>query len=217
MKNFKAIIFDMDGVLVDSEPLQVESERFVCKENNINIPLSEWDNFKGKTNQTIFQYIINNFTDGSLNAEELSEQKRSTYLELANSRLSLIPGVVEFLEKVRSRFDKIGLATSSSQRVQEAVFHQFDLHKHFDALITGDMVSIGKPHPEPYQKAAERLGLDPAICIVIEDSDNGIISAKGAGCLPIGITTSFSKERLKQAGAEHVVDSFEELTQLLGL
>jgi beta-phosphoglucomutase-like phosphatase (HAD superfamily) len=84
-------------------------------------------------------------------------------------------------------------------------------------LITGKDVVNGKPHPEPYLKAAERLGLLPQVCMVIEDSDNGIKSAKAAGCLAVGITTSFAKERLMQAGADYVVDSFSELASLLSL
>ncbi len=217
LQNIKAIIFDMDGVIIDSEHLQVEAEKIVCKNHQIEIPDSEWSNFKGKKNIDIFKYIIENFSSEKLDPQQLADEKGQIYLKIAPEKLKLIPGAIEFIHKAKKHFEKLAVATSSGPLTQKLAFDIFDLHPHFEVLITGKDVVNGKPHPEPYLKAVERLGFLPEVCLVIEDSDNGIKSAKAAGCLAVGITTSFPKKRLLQAGADYVVDSFSELASLLSL
>jgi beta-phosphoglucomutase-like phosphatase (HAD superfamily) len=92
----------------------------------------------------------------------------------------------------------------------------FNLSPYFSTIITGEDVINGKPHPEPYLKTAEKLGVAPANALVIEESLNGVRSGKGAGCRVIAITTSFPRESLIEIQADYVVDSFAELERLLG-
>ena len=92
----------------------------------------------------------------------------------------------------------------------------FNLRPFFSATVTREDIISGKPHPEPYLKATEKLGVVPANALVIEDSVNGVRSGKGAGCPVIAITTSFPRERLIEFQADYVVDSFAELERLLG-
>lgn len=216
MKQFQALVLDMDGVMVDSEPLQVEAERLVCQRYGIEIPLSEWKYFKGKKNLAIFTYIIENFAaDKTLDPQKLSQEKRLIYLELIH-RVLPFPDAVDFVKKERTRWEKLGVATSGSRLVQEQILKRFALLSYFDTIVTGDDVVGGKPDPEPYLLAAHRLGVSPERCVVVEDADNGILSAKAAGCRAYGITTSFPRERLLEVGADVVVDSFQELSRALG-
>ena len=99
--------------------------------------------------------------------------------------------------------------------MQELAFSQFGLSNYFDVVVTGNDITHGKPHPEPYLKTAEKIGYSPLQCLVIEDSTNGIRSAKAAGCRAVGIATSFSSDTLLAAGADVVVQSFAELGKIL--
>ena len=210
-KTIEAIIFDMDGVIVDSEPLQVEADQWVCETNGIVLEGADLSRFKGKPNRDTFAYIINTFTDGSLSVSDLVDQKRKRYVEISRERLALVPGSEEFLASVRKKISKIALATSSNRMIQKFTFDKFDLHRYFDTVTTGDEVTNGKPHPEPYLLTLKKLQISPERVYVIEDSGNGVLSAKAAGCKVIGITTSFSREFLLENGADMVVDSFEEM------
>jgi HAD superfamily hydrolase (TIGR01509 family) len=210
----KAFIFDMDGVLTDSENLYVFAEQEVCRNNGITIPDSEWQNFKGRTNKDIFTYINSNFGNNSFDINQLIDQKRAIVLSRLD-RVELFPGVIDFLKFVRNYYSRIGLTTSTSRPLQEKIFNFHQLNKYFDEIVTGDQVAIGKPNPEAYILTLQKLGVTPDDAIVIEDSDNGIIAAKAAGCFTIGISHSFPREILLKAGADIVVDTFPELRQLL--
>jgi HAD superfamily hydrolase (TIGR01509 family) len=131
-------------------------------------------------------------------------------------QMRLIPGSREFIQKTYERGFKLGLTTSALQENQQRIFEMFNLWPFFSTIITGENIINGKPHPEPYVKTAEKLGVVPANALVIEDSVNGVRSGKAAGCRGIAITTSFSRERLMKLKADHVVDSFAELERLLG-
>lgn len=216
MKNMiKALIFDMDGVIVDSEQIHMDAEVYTCKKFGLEVPLSEWEFFKGKTAVDIFDYIVKNFGSSDVSVLDMIECKVEAYLEMAPKRMELIPNSLQFIKNNRKLFQKFALTTSSKRVAQEMIFNKFNLDSLFDVIVTGDEVVNGKPHPEPYLITVEKLELNPGQCIVIEDSDNGIISAKKAGCRVVGITTSFDRERLLKSGADLVVSDFLELECIL--
>ena len=214
----KAICFDMDGVLIDSEWLMAATEQAICRRHGIPVPESEWRSFKGKTNREIFGYIVERYGAGrDLDVTQLSQEKRELYLERVIGEVKPIPGALEFLERARARYKVLGLTTSNSRLVTDHVAHCFKFDSHFDVIITADDVPLGKskPDPAPYLLTAARLGVVPAECYVIEDSDNGVLSAVGAGCEVVAITTSFDESTLRKAGAHIVASSFVELAWLL--
>jgi HAD superfamily hydrolase (TIGR01509 family) len=208
MKEIEAIIFDMDGVIIDSEPLHVQAEHIVCKQYGIDAPWQEWERFIGNTEYAMFEYIIQNFTDGTLSVYELIREKQIVFSKLISEKLQLIPGSLEFIRWARAQYRKLALTTSTECKIQQKIFTMYRLHSYFDVIITGDKIQRGKPHPEPYLKTIEALNLAAHLCVVIEDSLHGIIAAKEAGCRVVGITTSFSEEKLLNAGANIVVGSF---------
>lgn len=215
LAHFPNIIFDMDGVIIDSEPLQVSAEKHVCSNNRLHVPNHEWLTFKGKTHRDIFDYIIRTYGDDSMSVDALIEQKR-TYVKRHLHNVKLIPGILGLLSHLRNfrPAKKIALTTSNVRAIQEMVFDRMHLDMYFDKIVTGDDVKNGKPDPEPYIFTTQQLRARAEQCVVIEDSDNGIRSAKAAGCYAVGITTSFTREHLLVAGADFVVDSHEALKGL---
>lgn len=207
----RAIIFDMDGVIVDSEPIHCQVEHALLKQYGIDAPWSEWDKFIGLAEHTVFQYIIDNFTDGTYSVEELTKAKYEVFISVLSEQVQPIPGVLDFICRASKRYGKLALTTSSGKEVQKKVFELFDLQPYFDVVITGDHIQHSKPHPEPYIKTVNALHLPAHNCLVLEDSLNGITSAKEAGCYVAGITTTFSEVRLLDAGADLVFDTFSSL------
>lgn len=216
--DFEAIIFDMDGVITDTEPLHVEAERLTCAEFDLRAPVERWEGFKGRTTLAIFEALIAEFGAGRRDLDSLvmAERKLDHYLRLATQGLPLVPGVVDFIKQARRHCRHIGLATSSERPIQEVTFRRHALAPYFDAITTGSELTYGKPHPEAYLKAVAKAGCAAGKCLVIEDSDNGIKSAKAAGCLPLGITTSFPPEYLVACGATDTFDRYQELPVRFG-
>jgi HAD superfamily hydrolase (TIGR01509 family) len=212
----KAIIFDMDGVIVDSEPIHEKAEMETCREFGMEVSKDEWDGFRGKKLEDIFSYASKKYGTGNEPIEEMIKRKIERYLSLALAGMEPVPGAYEFLQKLkRSGKYRYALTTSGRKFQQDQILAKIGLSGFFEDIVTADNVKNGKPHPEPYAKTVEKLDLQPAECLVIEDSDNGIISAKAAGCLVCGITTTFSREKLQSAGADFVVDGFSELADML--
>ncbi|MEN9230700.1 MAG: HAD family phosphatase [Thermostichus sp. DG02_5_bins_236] len=222
MQSFDSLFFDMDGVIVNSEPIHAQAGVIALQRCNLLIELAPISlQFKGRTDWDMFAYIVECFTDTPKEEQRaaiqrLIEEKATAFADLLE-QVPLVPGVLEFLAASRQRFATLALTTSATRRDQERIFNRFNLGPWFDGVITAEDIQRAKPDPEPYLKTADRLGVDPSLCLVIEDSTNGIRSAKGAGCFAVGITTSFRPEELRQAGADAVVESFAELAELLNL
>ncbi len=205
----------MDGVITDTEPLHQEADQWACETFGITVPDAEWHAFKGTTSKDTFACIIKNFTDGSVPVADLIRAKRVRYIEIARERMMLVPGAVDFIQYAGTRVPKMALVTSSSRGVLDLVFEKYKLRSYFNVTVTGNDITKGKPDPEPYLFALQKLCTSPVHTCVIEDSTNGIISAKAAGCKTIGITTSFPRDVLRAKGAPIVVDSFSEMYAIL--
>lgn len=212
----KAVIFDMDGVIVDSEPIHELAEAQICREFGMEVPREEWDNFRGKKLEDIFSYASGKYGSGNEPIEKMIERKIEVYLARALEDMRLVDGVREFLEELKnSRRYRFALTTSGRKFQQEKILAKFGFAGFFDIMVTADDVNQGKPHPEPYLITVEKLAEHPNQCLVIEDSDNGILSAKAADCQTCGITTTFSRERLDAAGADIIISGFSELGKIL--
>jgi HAD superfamily hydrolase (TIGR01509 family) len=212
MKPVKAVIFDMDGVIVDSEPLSVASEKATLDTYGIKIDPEDWSTFKGKTSLSIFNSIIDKYGVKDLTAQEMRQEKMAHYARLFEDMISVYPEFADLIEYLRPKYTII-LTTSSGSDVQKKIFDRFDLHEYFDHIITGDMVSNGKPHPEPYLLTLSKAGLHADDCIVIEDSDNGVTSAKGAGIRTIAVTHTFPEHKLSHS--DFIVDGLAKIKELL--
>jgi len=216
MINVNTILFDFDGVIVDSEPAHAKSKKLVLEKFNITYPPSIFEDFKGKTDQVFFDFV----------SENLDAQKRSPsmYLDAKNilfeeltTEIKLIDGFLPFQQKAKTKGIQTALVSSTTwysfQRIDQ-IYHLTNL---FDLVITGADTIMHKPHPEPYLKAIQKLNLNLENTIVIEDSPNGICSAKEAGCIVFGITNSFSGQILQDAGADEIIESYNELANRIQL
>lgn len=207
---YTGIIMDLDGVLVDSEPLHEDALRTVCTQHGIRVTPAALDAVKGRGEREVFEYLIQEHGDGRIDPAVLVEQKRAAYRQLL-PRIEPIDGAFAFVRRVARSGARMALTTSSPRVDQEAVFEMFDLASLFEVVVTGDDVTRPKPDPQPYRVTAERMGLRPEACVVVEDSVHGVESARRAGCRVIAVTTSFGERALRAAGAHRVVDGFEEL------
>ncbi|MFO0704733.1 MAG: HAD family phosphatase [Candidatus Andersenbacteria bacterium] len=213
-RSLRGIVFDMDGVLFDTEPLNQQAEQHICQTRGWDIPEREWQHLRGKTNHSVFTHLLQVARVAATEEllDELIQQKRAEFLRLA-ATAQPIKGALAFVRRVRLLYERLALTTSSNRLVQQALCERFLLAEIFDTVVTGDDVprGKGKPDPTPYLLTISRLWLDPRLLCAVEDSLNGVRSARAAGCFVTGLTTSFSRAELTQAGAHLVVSSFEEL------
>lgn len=211
-----ALVLALDGIITDTEPLHEEADRWTCETFGISVPNTEWPKLKGTTSRDMFEHINAMFADGTISVDDLIQAKRIHYVEIAREHMTLIPGALDFLRYIKLMAPAVGVVTSSNRGILDLVFEKYRLHHYFTATITGDDVKNGKPFAAPYLLMAQKLRMPPETICVIEDSINGVISAKRAGCRVIGITTTFPKEPLSAKGADIVVHSFPEIYDLLG-
>ncbi|RYD27041.1 MAG: HAD family phosphatase [Verrucomicrobiaceae bacterium] len=208
----KGILFDMDGVLIDSEP--VHEEAIVALSGELGDPIRDkvlLFSFKGAPEKNMAARFLDIYPGTTLTIEDIIRRKVEIFAGLFGS-VRLVEGAKEFVQASHASGRKHGLTTSATLHTQQQAFSTFGFGLYFDTIITGEDIQRGKPDPEPYLLTAERLGLDPAECIVIEDSINGVLSGKAAGCAVVALTTTFPREDLAAAGADFIVDSFAELS-----
>lgn len=208
--DFKAIIFDLDGVIINSEELHARAKRMTLNRFDIPYPESIFSDFKGRPDLDFWSYVVHEFTGDSYSVACLDGYKRIVYISMSDE-IALIPGVMEFIKIVRKKFPHMGLVSSATLPDFSVAEQKFHIRQWFDRMILGEDTENHKPHPEPYLKALSGLSVKAQEAVVIEDSPNGVISAKAAGCFVIGIATSFMAEELEAAGADLAVNTFEEL------
>jgi len=214
MLGIDSILFDLDGVIIDSEAMHNAAVAQAVAAHGVALPESLFDEFMGIPDEQLLEHINRTYLGGRFGVAELLAEKQVAYLAVAD-QLQAIPGAVEFIRATRPHFRGFAVATSSLRSNQVLAFDRFDLHDCFDAVVTAEDVARTKPDPEPYRRAAERLGIPAAACVVIEDSVNGILAGKGAGCRVIGITTTYPAATLAAAGADAVCTTFDEIRAIL--
>jgi HAD superfamily hydrolase (TIGR01509 family) len=201
----------MDGVLIDSEPLHEQS--IIALSAELGDPITSkavLDSFKGAPEMVMAGRLKEFYPASAGSPQQLILRKLDLYTELF-PQVPVLPGVIDFLQRARSRGMRFALTTSANRATQELSFRTHELGPWFEAIVTGEDIARGKPDPEPYLLTAARLGLDPSDCVVIEDSLNGVLSGKAAGCAVIAITTTFPRAALEALGPDLVIDGFNEL------
>ncbi len=210
LSNFEGVIYDMDGVLTDSEPLWKIAMEDVFK--SVGCPLTKED-FQRTVGLridevTAYWYQVSPWPDASPKDVEHAIVQRM--IELLTERATPLPGVIESLEFFASRGLKIGLATSSYQVLIDCILDTLKIRHFFQAIHSAEFELFGKPHPAVYLTTAKSLGLDPRHCLVIEDSLNGIISGKAARmtvlCVPEKTHHPEPKLILADAQFEDLID-----------
>ncbi|HSJ01815.1 MAG TPA: HAD family phosphatase [Verrucomicrobium sp.] len=203
------MLFDMDGVLIDSEPVHASAISALAVElSGRTLGEEVLLGFKGVPDREVAAGMHRLFPESGRTAGELKIRAFELYVERFAS-VKLIAGAREFVTNCKEAGYRMAVATSAARSMQTMAFDAFDLGEFFETVVTAEDVKRGKPDPEPYLLAASRLGLDPTDCVVIEDSLNGVRSGKAAGCRVIGLTTSFPERELRLAGADVVIEGYE--------
>ncbi len=206
----QAVLFDLDGVIIDSEPLHVKALQATCQYFGFTLREQDIVNFKGWTEAKVASHFIQGHATASSPFNAFIAHKSQIYSRLIRDELTLIEGVVDFMQFCRAKKLRLALTTSALAENTASVLKKFQLAGFFEAIVTGQDVANSKPHPEPYLKTAQKLQIHPHHCLVIEDSIHGVRSGKSAGCRVAGITTSFARRDLEAAGADLVIDTFAE-------
>ena len=205
---FKSVIFDMDGVIINSEPLHRKSYYLMFEELNIDVPEDLYASFTGMATMPICEKICDFF---SLNQspETLVDTKRKYFSGLFEKgyKLNLIEGVLELIKHYYENGINLVLASSASMENIEMIFKKFDLNQYFQAKISGADLKESKPNPEIFIKATELSG-NSKDCVVIEDATNGII-AKSAGLFVLLIMVMIQSQDYSKA--DLVINNFENI------
>lgn len=204
-----AVLFDFDGVILDSEPLHEQALQQLYAARGWPVQDPQFQHFKGRTEAVNFAEITATF-GGDEAAHRL--QYRQNYDALIADP-PLVPGVEAFLERCRAEGLSVAIVTSARRSTVEDVSEVHDLARFVHTVVADDDVTHAKPHPEPYLMAAAQLGVEPARCLVVEDSAHGAAAGHAAGCVVAGRVASFSAEALRTAGAAFTFDDYADLTR----
>lgn len=209
----KAVIFDMDGVVVNTEPLGHAANLEMYKSLGIIVPDEVYNTFIGNSDKNIVQKLKDLYPQVTLTNDELLEEKFKYYFKAfdASEDLDLMPGVRELIIELHSNGMRLLLASSSAKRKIEHVFTRFGLHQYFDHAVSGEEFEFSKPHPAIFNEAVARSGFTKDECIVIEDSTNGIEAAKAAGLYCIGYQSIHSMGQ-DTSIADKVITDFSQLS-----
>ncbi len=193
----KALFFDMDGTLLNSESLHEQAWFDTLAQFDLPLSKDWFHQWTGSTDYYLLEGIQNQF-GVSLDFQALFEEKRNRFLSLAETSPLAFEGVLQGLQYL-SQYFPIILVTSSTRIGAENVLKWANIRQYFKHTITFDDVINPKPHPEPYLMAAKYVGFNPSECVAFEDSIAGIEAAKVAGCYTVAVANSLSKDKLVRA------------------
>jgi HAD superfamily hydrolase (TIGR01509 family) len=211
----KHVIFDCDGVLVDSEPLSMRADVLLLAQHGITISEAEAHNrFVGTTFQAMLDMMTAQF--GTEFPPGLQATKNTMVEALYRSELKIVPGVVGVLDALKARGLSISIGSNSPKKRVELAVELVGIADHFDRIVTYEDVSNGKPAPDIFLRAAELANVSVDECVVVEDSITGVTAAAAAGIRSIGFTGTHGHpgqhaKDLKRVGADVVIARMDEL------
>jgi HAD superfamily hydrolase (TIGR01509 family) len=207
----QTVIFDMDGVIVDTEPVHHFAYNQQFKQLNIEVTPEMYASFTGNSTKNIFEKLKAQF-NLEQDVRTLVETKRNLFNEAFDSKedLYLLDGVEDLIKELHSNGMQLVLGSSSAKVTINRIFNRFNLHPYFTHIVSGEDFPKSKPHPAIFQHAAHLAETPVENCIVIEDSTNGILAAKAAGIYCIGYD-SFHSKMQDYSNADLIIRHFNEL------
>ncbi len=203
-----AVIFDMDGVIVDNGYYHKQAWEEFCSRYKISFSAEKFRKvFFGRTNEEILPDVFNRELTVQ-EIEELGAEKEMLYREIYRPHLEAVPGFLYFLNELKEKKIPVGVATSAPKENVDFVLQGLGINHRIDVVVDDSMVSKGKPHPEIYLKAASLLKAYPGKCVVFEDSLSGTQSAYDAGTKVVAVTTTLPAAEHKFA--HRVIEDFRE-------
>ncbi len=217
--NAKAVIWDMDGVIVDTAPYHFNAWRDIFRKRGVEFTETDFRRNFGQRNDTIIRNTLGeNVSQNEIDA--IAEEKERNFRKRVRQSIKPLPGAIKLMESLTEHGFKMALASSAPMENIRLLTEGLGINNHFQAIVSGKDVAEGKPSPQGFLLAARRLDVEPEACIVIEDAVAGVTAAKRAGMRCIAVTNTHPRERL--AEADLVVDTLEavkisDLERLLGL
>jgi len=208
----EAVIFDMDGVLIDSEPFHLVVNEKIFANLGINLSEDEYHSFIGTTHKDMWSTIKKRYNLPQSVPELVNMQVSGNINYIKNEDIEplKIEGITDLLSKIARYNIKIGIASSSPTEVIELVINELRISGYFSSITGGEEITKGKPAPEIFLKAANRLNTKPPDCLVIEDSKNGVLAAKAAGMKCVGYKNPNSgNQNLEKA--DLITDNYDSL------
>lgn len=216
----KAIIFDFDGVLFDSERIHLQACNQVFKKLGFQVPEEIYfKHYVGMSDIELFPQILSFYKSNQIfSISDLISQKLNAYQNfVAQAEYLLgVPGVHEFIKTCAKKINTLAICSGAMRAEIDVTLHKLErgeLKKYFSCITTIDDIQEGKPSPEGYLLTAQRLSVLPEDCIVIEDTPKGIDAAKNAHMRVIALTTSMDRSKLQRA--DFIADSYDEITTWL--
>jgi HAD superfamily hydrolase (TIGR01509 family) len=207
LTNIKAVIFDMDGVIIDSEPLwrRAMIQSFV----EIGIPFTD-EHCRITTGlrfKEVAEFWFKKHKTTHISVDDFDELVINRLCQLIKEEGKPMTGVIESISFFKAKGLKIGIGTSSNTKLMNTVVDKLNIREHFDSLCSAEHMLYGKPHPEVFLTCAKELNINPIHCLVIEDSANGIIAGKAAQMKVVAIPEEINKNNPKFAIADYNIES----------
>jgi sugar-phosphatase len=207
MTNKKAVIFDMDGVIIDSEKHWKQAEYEVFTSLGVIVTDFDSEMTKSMTTSEVTKFWYAKYPWENKDLKEVEQMVISRVIEFIETENCQIIGVKPFIEKLKTKKYKIGLATNSPDRIMHVVLNKLKMLHLFDSVVSAESEKRGKPDPAIYFKSAQELDTKPEDCIAIEDSYTGMLAAKNAGMTVIAFTNG--NKEIDFEIADYTIDSFE--------
>ena len=207
----EAVIFDMDGLLIDSEPLWQEAEILVFERVGINLTSELCQRTQGLRIDEVVDYWYSRYPWDNLTKSEVEESIVSQVIDLIQLKGEPLPGVEQAIAFVESKDVKVALASSSSTIIIQAALQKLGLSEIFTEVYSAESEVLGKPHPGVYLTTAKKLNVPPQSCLALEDSLNGVLAAKAAQMKCIAIPEAVQQDNPKFAIADRLLTSLEGL------
>lgn len=208
MSETPGIIFDMDGVIVHSNPAHKEAIQVFCKKYNQDLSETFLENqLYGRTNKEWIPELFGDISPEKL--KELADEKEQMFRDMFTPEDHIVKGILNFLEELKSQNIPMAVATSAPVENADFILSRLEIEDYFEFVLDSSHVNKGKPDPEVYLKASKALDKSPENCIVFEDSVSGVQAGLKAGTSVVGVTTTHSAEELDSCHL--VIENFVDL------
>jgi len=209
MKDYDVYLFDMDGTLVNSEPLKGKALALACSDYGAEVDFNIYKDVMGESWQIVTSHF---FTAAQISPDlaEFNQHFRSYYEQLLSEQLELNHGAKAYIDKLIKSGKKCGVVSSAATWMVENILDSLDLNSAFDVVITQEHVTKHKPDPEAYSLALSMLSVSSTQTVVFEDSTAGVNAGRSSGCEVVAINHSFNAKN-DLSGAVKVIDSYEEM------
>ncbi|MBZ4667344.1 MAG: hypothetical protein PWP07_865 [Epulopiscium sp.] len=210
----KAFIFDMDGVIIDSQPIHFEVDTMILKDMGVDIDQKELEKYAGRANEDIWSTLKEKYNLKPTVPEIIDRLVSKKVQIFRESDIGPIDGIIDLLKALHEAKIPMAVASSSPIELIETVMEKFNIRHYFSYIISGDEVHKSKPDPDIYLTAAQKIHVEPKDCVVLEDSKNGVLAAKAAGMKCIGFHNPNSGDQ-DLSNADVIVESIREVIQMI--